>query len=219
MYIDRQDLKEVYTEDTKGRRYHQNIVTKNNLWNTKPMASEVKETQLKNITWKEFKKQPDDLKVFYLTMLKEKYGIKQRQICEMFNISIATVVRLISDLKLNHIYTKKCPKWNAEKEAAWQAFLNGEAETTETTETTETEQTVETEETIETVKTVESVPTVESVDNVLLCNTYLPNVQLDYCGNLNVVAIASHIGKIIPSGTHCNVHIKIDVIGGNENGI
>lgn len=89
----------------------------------KAMSGEcVKYASLKKpMTWEEFKKLPDDLKVKYVKSLREKFNVPDKEIAEMFEVGKDTVFRWFKCLGLSKGLGSgsKTNTWNREGWIAW----------------------------------------------------------------------------------------------------
>lgn len=91
------------------------------------MSGEVKSYRLNEpMTWVEFKAMPDDLKVTYIKLLREKFNVADKTIGEMFGVSQRTISLYLCGLGCssgNHS-RGRCTKWD---EAGWNRWVNGMA--------------------------------------------------------------------------------------------
>lgn len=84
------------------------------------MNGEVKSYRLNEpMTWKEFKKLPDDLKVTYIKLLREKWGVPDSHIAEMMGIGKCSISQEMTRLNLNGGRKPRDYKWDAEGFRAW----------------------------------------------------------------------------------------------------
>lgn len=94
----------------------------------KAMSGEVKSYRLNEpMTWVEFKAMPDDLKVTYIKLLRQKFDVSDREIAKMFGISQAAISKWVRTLGIaagTPLGGGGFRKWD---EAGWRAWLNREA--------------------------------------------------------------------------------------------
>lgn len=84
------------------------------------MNGEVKSYRLNEpMTWKEFKKLPDDLKVTYIKLLREKWGVPDMHIAEMMGIGRCSISQEMTRLNLNGGRKPRYYKWDTEGFRAW----------------------------------------------------------------------------------------------------
>lgn len=76
--------------------------------------------------WDEFKEMPDDIKVTYITAIREKFGVPDKYIAEMFGVSAHTVQLYFQDLKCNlgrgNGHGNR--KWDRDRFLAWRTGAN-----------------------------------------------------------------------------------------------
>lgn len=187
--IDEREIKEVYTEDTIGRKYHKPILTaKNGFINYKEAQKQHGEVQSFNLnkllTKKEFLKLTDDLKKMYITNLKEKYNATYTEIAFSMGWDNSSLGKLLKNIGMPRGYNTG--KKNAEQTIGWQEFLKQKEENTPK---------------IETIK--EATEKKEFVSSV--CNLHFEQV-----GEMNAELIAKRISALIPDGIKCKVAITIE---------
>lgn len=86
----------------------------------KAMNGEVKSYRLNEpMTWKEFKGLPDDIKVTYIKLLREKWGVPDTHIAEMMGIGKCSISLEMTRLNLNGERKPRNYKWDAEGFKAW----------------------------------------------------------------------------------------------------
>lgn len=108
----------------------------------KAMSGEcIKYASLKKpMTWEEFKKLPDDLKVEYIKSIRERFGVPDKHIAEMFGCSACTLSLWLKDLKCSGKPSSGNKQWEKEKFYAWRS--GADTDTVEgTEEVTEEEET------------------------------------------------------------------------------
>lgn len=86
------------------------------------MNSETKSYRLNEpMSWAEFKATPDDIKVMYIKLLREKFNPSTRKISEMMKVDISAVSREFKHLGINSgkgTYQRSTP-WDKEGWYAW----------------------------------------------------------------------------------------------------
>lgn len=98
----------------------------------KAMSGECKSYRMNEpMPWKEFKTMPDDLKVSYIKLIREKFGVPATEMCHMFGISHHTLKLEISRLELNEGKGKFNRNWDKE---GWYRWIGGVSEPIETVE-------------------------------------------------------------------------------------
>jgi hypothetical protein len=86
----------------------------------KAMNGEVKSYRLNEpMTWEEFKKPPDDIKVTYIKLLREEWGVPDSHIAEMMGIGKCSISLEMTRLNLNGGRKARDYKWDAEGFKAW----------------------------------------------------------------------------------------------------
>lgn len=89
------------------------------------MSGECKSYRLNEpMTWFEFKAMPDDIKVAYIKLLREKFNVSDTDIGKMFGVSQRTISLYLRDLGCSGNHRGGGTKWD---EAGWRAWLNKEA--------------------------------------------------------------------------------------------
>lgn len=88
----------------------------------KAMNGEVVTYRLNDpMSWTEFKEMPNDIKVQYITAIRERFEAPDKYIAEMFGIAASTLQLYLKDLKCN--VGKNCGngnrKWNKDRFLAW----------------------------------------------------------------------------------------------------
>lgn len=87
------------------------------------MSGECKSFRLNDpMGWDEFKSMPDDLKVTYIKLLRQKFNVPDKNIAEMFGINKDYIYRQFKALGLGKEIKTSHPKWD--KEGFW-AWVNG----------------------------------------------------------------------------------------------
>lgn len=107
------------THNGKGGRvkFPSDYMTKKEL---KAMNGEVKSYRLNEpMTWKEFKGLPDDIKVTYIKLLREKWGVPDTHIAEMMQITKCRFSQEMTRLGLNGGRKARNYKWDTEGFRAW----------------------------------------------------------------------------------------------------
>lgn len=125
-YISDQDIREVYREDTIGRKYHTNITTKKSPESKVEPSEPVTINVNKPMKYDEFKKLNDSLKLVYINSLIENYNITIKDLCEMFGCSYATAhTKIIKKLNLLGLFGKGNNHKTKEQVLKWDSFLYG----------------------------------------------------------------------------------------------
>lgn len=84
------------------------------------MNGEVKSYRLNEpMTWKEFKKMPDDIKVTYIKLLRERFNVADTHIAEMMDITRANFSQEMKRLGLNTGHRNKNVQCDKEGFYAW----------------------------------------------------------------------------------------------------
>jgi hypothetical protein len=74
------------------------------------------------MAWKEFMSMPDDIKVTYIKLLREKYNVPDKNLAEMFRVNKDYIYRTFKKLGLQRDVRISHPKWDKEGFYAW---MNG----------------------------------------------------------------------------------------------
>lgn len=84
------------------------------------MNGECKSYRLNDpLTWQEFISMPDDLKVTYIKLLRQKYNVPDKYIAEMFGINKDYIHRKFKSLGLGREIKTSHPKWDKDGFYAW----------------------------------------------------------------------------------------------------
>lgn len=87
------------------------------------MSGECKSYRLNEpMSWKEFMSMPDDIKVTYIKLLRQKFNVPDKNLAEMFSINKDYICRTFKKLGLQRNVHTSHPKWD--KEGFW-AWVNG----------------------------------------------------------------------------------------------
>lgn len=85
----------------------------------KAMNGEVKSYRLNEpMTWKEFKAMPDDIKVSYISLLRQKYNVPDRHICKMMGTNACSFSQEMNRLGIPST-RKSSEKWDTDGFYAW----------------------------------------------------------------------------------------------------
>lgn len=106
------------THNGKGGRVHlpSDHMTAKEL---KAMSGEVKSYKLNEpMTWAEFKAMPDDIKIIYIKLLREKYNVPDKHICKMMVINPCTFSQEMHRLYIPSA-RKRGETWDKEGFYAW----------------------------------------------------------------------------------------------------
>ena len=109
------------THNGKGGRvkFPSDYMTKKEL---KAMNGEVRSYRLKEpMSWKEFKAMPDDIKVTYIKLLREKYNVSDTNIGKMLGVAQCSIQREVTRLGIAQGCSRK-KTWDKE---GWLAWCNG----------------------------------------------------------------------------------------------
>ena len=89
----------------------------------KAMSGEVKSYNINNpMTWKEFKALPDDIKIVYIKLLREKFDAPDKQIAKMLGTHQQTFSGMVGQLGIRCGKYEKHKNFDADD---WNAWLNG----------------------------------------------------------------------------------------------
>ena len=84
------------------------------------MNGECKSFRLNDpMTWKEFMSMPDDIKITYIKLLRQKFNVPDKNIAEMFGVCKDHVCRTFKKLGLQRDVRISHPKWDKEGFYAW----------------------------------------------------------------------------------------------------
>lgn len=84
------------------------------------MSGECKSYKLnKPMTWVEFKQMPDDIRITYIKLLREKFGVTDRGLIDMFGCSNGAVSHEMKRLGINAGKAVGKPKWDREGFLMW----------------------------------------------------------------------------------------------------
>lgn len=84
------------------------------------MNGETKSYRLNEpVSWIEFKAWPDDIKVMYIKLLREKFNVPGRKISDMMNVDAGQFARKIRDLGIAETGRRKTDNWDKEGWYAW----------------------------------------------------------------------------------------------------
>jgi hypothetical protein len=188
-YIEDNELREVYQEDTVGRKYHTPIVSKQGSVHVEKPSETATMNFNKPMKYKEFAKLSDSVKVLYLQYLVDHYNANAPVLCKMLGISRSFWQNhIINGLNLKGL----CPRGQAGKMTtqdteAWNEFIG-----------------VVPEEQVAPMVDIERPST-----NVTKCS-------FGYEGALNFDDLKSKISAFVSEGTKIDIWITIDVIKEEE---
>lgn len=84
------------------------------------MNGECKSYRLNDpISWQEFSSMPDDLKVTYIKLLRQKFNVPDKYLAEMFGVNKDYLYRRFKALGLGREIKTSHPKWDKEGFYAW----------------------------------------------------------------------------------------------------
>ena len=110
------------THNGKGGRvkFPSDYMTKKEL---KAMNGEVRSYRLNEpMSWKEFKAMPDDIKVTYIKLLRERYNVPDTHIAKMVGVTGVTFLKEVARLGICCGHRSGMVKWDKE---GWLAWVNG----------------------------------------------------------------------------------------------
>lgn len=110
------------THNGKGGRvkFPSDYMTKKEL---KAMNGEVRSYRLNEpMSWKEFKAMPDDIKVTYIKLLRERYNVPDTHIAKMVGVTGVTFLKEVARLGICCGHRSGAVKWDKE---GWLAWVNG----------------------------------------------------------------------------------------------
>lgn len=163
----------------------------------KAMSGECKSYKLnKPMNWKEFKAMPDDIKISYIKLIREKFGATDSAIANMMNVNKCSFSQEMNRLGIRTgKHTGSAVKWDKEGFFAWATIIPS-------TPTEETHATVK--ETVEeVVEVVEEVPVEEGKPSV-------PTVG-DMVFEGRIEDILTTVGTLL-KGAVVHINIKWDVM-------
>lgn len=197
-YISDQEIREVYQEDTVGRKYRVPIVSKNNTLEKGDAPKEAVTLKLNQpMSYNEFKLLSDNLKIMYIKHLRQCYKATRFHVAEALGINPSTVShRIIEGLGLKGLFTKG-PQMNDEQKKAWDKFMGKREESTPT-------------EVVEDVKPIETeaieVNPVNPVATAEVCSFHFMQK-----GRLNMYEFCKRLNSMIAEGTDCVITVRVDV--------
>ena len=128
MYFDN-EVKQVYNEETNGKRHHNSIVSKPKE-RVEDTPGEVHTLYLnKPMLWAEFKTLTPDLKRMYIINLRNTYKVSSTDVRTMLGISSAHFYRTLKSLDLIGVFPQGNFKKTKKEAKAWKDFLNNEGDT------------------------------------------------------------------------------------------
>lgn len=185
-----QEIKEVYKEDTVGRKYHNTIVSKNKptpkVDSSDPISININEP----ITYQELKTLSDSTKKLYIKSLHDNYKITHKDLSNMLGIHPATLYRSVMiPLNLKGLFNSKGVKKTEEDRLKWEKFLNKDNDEVKT-------EPVETKE--------ERVPEVSNIT--------VDNFKFELVGKLDMNDLVSKITAFVGNGTNCDIKVSVKVL-------
>lgn len=199
MFIKDENIREVYTTDTVGKKYHTPIVSKQTPTIKDSKQAEVLTANLtQKVDKKTFLKMSNASKKEYIEQIREKYSPTNIELSRAIGISPATLYVVLNELYPNGRSKYSAGKRTPEQEIGWQIFIG--------LREAPAEQVVE--------QPVEEQPTVEQKEEptprkpVVSCR----RVTFDVEGPLNVQDIATKIGVMVADGVNCRVSVILNVI-------
>lgn len=181
------EIKEVYKDDTVGRRYHIPTKSKKGTVLRKEPPSEVVSLQLNSPMNKdEFNKLTDSLKVIYLKHLRQTFACSSIQVAQMLGYNSSHFCTLTSKLNQKGLF-QKGKKPTKKQKIAWNKFLQG------------------------------TEPAAEGVFKPELKKHETPMSMFCNCsftlkGELSVSDISERIKAMVVDGTPCQISIAINAL-------
>lgn len=197
------DIREVYNEDTKGRKYHVPIVSRRQVMMGGGSAGEVLSANLnKPMKREEFKKLSDSSKRVYIQGMRTEYGCSAKQMADMLGYSPAYFSTMASSLGLHGLFKGSRP--SKKQTAKWKRFVNGPNTGDVITEKTPV---VMSATPIKTDIVVDAKPQ----------KTQLLGCEFALEGELSADDIANTIRVMLSEGMRYRVSVKIDTLTGEPD--
>ena len=199
-------IREVYQEDTLGRRYHVVPISKKNDYNASGSDhGEVKTFNMNQpITRRVFNSMSEETQRAYIQSLVDKYHPTQGQIAEMLDMAPDTLSKRLRLLGVNTLFKRGGDKRSKnkplpEQNKAWYEFVNGGN--------------------IPIDKEAKEVAAPEYNETVLYKEDRAQEITkqgtmsftLSRTGKLNSDYILKILGILLPDGMECTVSISIDI--------
>lgn len=185
------EVKQVYKEDTVGRKYHIPIISKKQAEDKGDNGELMTLNVNKPMSKDEFRQLSDSLKVMYIQHLRKTYGVTMTQIADMLGYNVSHFSsKIISRLNLRGQFRGHRP--TKKQLALWKKFLkSGETES-------KPQQKQELKRT--------------DTPLAMFCNC-----SFTLKGELKVQDIAERIHAMVADGTPCSISVAIDAINDGEN--
>lgn len=197
------EIRDVYNEDTIGRRYHIPIVTKKNNSNRHqvsepPVTVNVKAPMCK----KEFKQLPPSLQAEYIKGLRQNYDATATQIGEMLGYTQGYIYKVIKKLGLSSMFPAG-GRTSREQKKNWKLFLSQLSDASDIDEQTKTQG--------RKIYTEPAPLTFPKPLNRcdLQADTTFKQCSFVLTGALDVGDVCRKISAMVPNGTPCEVSIRI----------
>ncbi len=195
-FNEKQEIREVYNEDTRGRKYHTPIVTKKDP-RFKAESGPVTSIDLNApMTWTEFKALPDTLKIKYLEHLRDYYRANMSTIARMFGITQPTLQPIVNKLGLKGTFSRAPRVLRDNDLAKWNTFLNSGKDDSEAN-------------VVDDFKEEQTPIETESSGSMKFTGC-----TFSFEGKFNVQDIVKKLSVCIDEGTECRIRISM---WGNED--
>jgi hypothetical protein len=190
------EIKEVYNEDTVGRKYHTPVVSKRK----RDMERVEENGEVSSLSLSEpmsrsqFESLPNSLKVVYIKHLRSVYSASMIQMASMLCIPYISFRKWMDRLELRGIFSKGKNLQTKKQAKEWEKFLSLK---------------VTSEDNIKPIlKTEEKmVDTTQQTNNLSL---KVSDCVFSLTGELNAQDIARKISAMVDDGVFCNVKIQIE---------
>ena len=190
------EIKEVYQEDTTGRKYRAPIVSKRKRdverVEENGEVATVKLTEPMNRS--EFEELPGSLKTMYIKHLHDVYGVSMTQLANMLGIPYITFRRKMDKLDVKGVFSKGRNMQSKKQIKEWNKFLSLKKDVEDSSKVI-----LKTEDKI--------VDTKPQANNLSLS---VNDCVFSLTGELNAQDIARKISAMVNDGVFCNVKIQIE---------
>lgn len=158
----------------------------------------------KPMTWKEFGKLPKDIKEEYLNNLISKYSANARNMADMFDVSVATIFRVVKNEGLNVRFQKGRHPTGFEAEQ-FKKFLTGNLDDVYEQLTVQNENTAEL--CNEAEKDQQSIEGVEKEQT----GTRLDSFTMNFSGEIDVDMVANSLRYILGKGRKAKILLSCEI--------
>lgn len=180
------EVKQVYQEDTVGRKYHTPIISKKQTKDKGDNGELMTLNVNKPMSKEEFRQLSDSLKVMYIQHLRKTYGVTMTQIADMLGYNVSHFSsKIISRLNLRGQFRGRRP--TKKQLALWKKFLKSGETESEPPKKQELKRT--------------------DTPLAMFCNC-----SFTLKGELKVQDIAERIHAMVADGTLCSISVAIDAI-------